>query len=261
MSRIVPFDISYKRIDFIDLLSFIFLLISASSIIVKWTYIIFFEKQHPIIKDDLLNVTLNVSNSFMLFYLVLNLFIKIRFHLLENNRRVDLFDNSFGSTLSDDNTVGYFNNEEMSLGMKKLALNTYESSYHTEGTLSKMLERKLYLYIPLLMIFIISIISNGGKGLIRFAIEISVPIIILSQYVILIFYYLGVKKVNNLFRTVLDNIGHKNLRKDDVPKLLRLIMEYNTTQAWANTHLNSSIFHKNNERVSNKWNEIKERYI
>jgi hypothetical protein len=193
----------------------------------------------------------------MIGYLVINIMSRILFHSAEKKKRNDLIDNSFGTKYSDENTVGYYNNEEVENGLKKLALNSYESSFHTENTLKLMLYKALIYLIVLSIPFLLSIFTKNGGDIVRLLFEISIPMTLLFEFIIMLIYYLNVSEINERFKVEFTNIGKVNLSENDYPKLLIPVMEYYSIKAWANTSLDSKIFNKNNERISKKWQERK----
>ena len=73
----------------------------------------------------------------------------------------------------------------------------------------------------------------------------------------MVIYYLNVSEINERFKIELSNIGDLNINEKDIPKLLIPVMEYYSIKAWANTNLDSEIFNKNNEKISEKWRKRK----
>ncbi len=257
MPRIVPFDTNYDQIRKLDRIAFVLLVISASLILINWVLTKFFFdtsiKEIVTVKE----IAKVISYASMTIYLLIKLLTKILFHTVEKRKRNDLIDNSFGTKYSNENTEGYYNNTETKNGIKKLALNSYESSFHTENTLKQMLYKNLRILMILSIPFLLSIFSKNGSEIVRLLFEISIPLSLLSQFVILIIYYQNVLEINERFKIELTNIGLNELEQDDIPKLLIPVMEYYSIKAWANTNLDSKIFIKHNDRVSKDWERRK----
>lgn len=253
MTRHVPFDTKYDQIRMLEKSAFICLLVSAVLIFANWILGKFFTVKINENYSHLKDIAQVVSYVSMVIYLALNVAVKILFYIVEKLKRNDLIDNSFGTSYSDNNTTGYYNNDETETGVKKLALNTYESAFHTENTLRLMLYKKTILIIVISVPFLLSIFSKGGNDIIRLLFEISIPLTLLSDYVILIVYYLNVLNINERFKIEFTNLESDELKDGDVPKLIVPIFEYYCIKAWANANLDSKIFNKNNEKISKDW--------
>jgi hypothetical protein len=120
-----------------------------------------------------------------------------------------------------------------------------------------MLYKALIYLIVLSIPFLLSIFTKNGGDIVRLLFEISIPMTLLFEFIIMLIYYLNVSEINERFKVEFTNIGKVNLSENDYPKLLIPVMEYYSIKAWANTSLDSKIFNKNNERISKKWQERK----
>ncbi|MFW6272677.1 MAG: hypothetical protein ACOC2U_02720 [bacterium] len=253
MTRFVPFDRKYDQIRKLEKSAFILLIVSAVLIFVNWTLEKFFDKTINENLFHLKDLAKVISYISMVGYLTIKLVAKILFHNVEKLKRNDLIDNAFGTNYSDDNTTGYYNNDETENGIKKLALNSYESAFHTENTLKLMLYKNLVILVILSIPFFLSIFSKGGSDIVRLLFEISIPLTLVSDFVILFVYYLNVSGINERFKIEFTNLEGDKLKDSDVPKLMIPVIEYYSIKAWANTNLDSKIFNKCNERISKNW--------
>lgn len=254
MNKIVPFNSNYEMVRKFEKVAFICLLFSAIIVAFLWCV--------PKI-DNYFSIKLSTdgTNDFfkilsyvsMIGYIGLSLIGKYLFYSAEKVKRNDLVDNSFGTCYSEANTENYYNNDEINYGIKKLAVNSYESSYHTEYTLKKMLFKYSMNILILSIPFLLSIFSKGGHDIVRLLFEISIPLIMLSQLFILIIFYSGVKGVNEKFKIELTNIGNKSLEIKDYSRLLNPVLDYYNLKSWASTNLDSKIFNKHNELISGQW--------
>ncbi|MPQ49277.1 hypothetical protein GCQ56_19935 [Marinifilum sp. N1E240] len=257
MTRIVPFDPTYEVIRKIEKAAFALLIVSASIIAINWSLTKYLDASILNNYLGLLDVGKTISYVSMVGYILMSLLARILFQSVEKKKRNDLIDNSFGTTYCDENSTGYYNNEEINNGIKKLALNSYESSFHTENTLKRMIYKNLIILVVLSVPFLLSIFSVSGSNIVRLLFEISIPLIMISQFIVLIIYYLYVLSINERFKIELTNIGSREIVESDIPKLLIPIMEYYNTKSWANTNLDSKIFNKYNASVSQNWERRK----
>jgi hypothetical protein len=258
MSRIVPFDTNYDQLRKFDNTAFILLIVSSILIFSNWLISKIFSDNHVEVIETVKEIARVISYVAMVLYLLINLFAKILFHTLEKRKRNDLIDNSFGTKYSNENTEGYYNNSETQVGVKKLALNSYESSFHTENTLKYMFYKNLVYLMIFSIPFLLSIFSKNGSEFVRLLFEISIPLTLLSQLVIMLIFYQNVLEINERFKIELTNIGDKEMGQDDIAKLLIPVMEYYSIKAWANVNLDSKIFMKHNKDISEKWTKRKE---
>ncbi len=258
MTRIVPFDANYDQIRKFENVAFILLIVSSILIFSNWLLPKAFPDNLNDEIETIKEVARVISYVGMVFYLLINILAKILFHTVEKRKRNDLIDNSFGTKYSNENTEGYYNNSETQVGIKKLALNSYESSFHTENTLKYMLYKNLVYLVIFSVPFLLSIFSKNGSEIVRLLFEISIPLTLFSQLLIMLIYYQNVLGINERFKIELTNIGDKEMGQDDIAKLLIPVMEYYSIKAWANINLDSKIFMKYNNSISDKWTKRKE---
>lgn len=260
MTRHVPFDSKYDIIKKLEKGAFYLLMLSAFLILANWILKKFFNPDFNNDIENIKDLIKIVSYVSMIGYLIIKLIAKILFHNVEKLKRNDLIDNAFGTSYSEDNTTGYYNNDETEYGIKRLALNSYESSFHTENTLKLMLYKNLIVLVVLSIPFFISIFSKGGSDIVRMLFEISIPLILISEFLILLVYFLNVSHINERFKIEFTNLKNEEILESEIPKLLIPVMEYYSIKAWANINLDSKIFTENNENISKKWEERKKKF-
>lgn len=259
MTRHVPFDSKYDQIRKLEKSALILLIVSAVLILANWALANFFDEVTNERFSQLKDFAKVISYVSMVGYLGIKLVARILFHNVEKLKRNDLIDNAFGTSYSDDNTSGYYNNDETENGLKKLALNSYESAFHSENTLRLMLYKNLIILVFLSVPFLLSIFSKGGSDIVRLLFEISIPLTLVLEFIILLVYYHNVSAINERFKIELTNLEGDKIKDSDVPKLIIPIMEYFSIKAWANTNLDSKIFNKHNKKVSKNWTLRKEK--
>jgi len=259
MIRNVPFETSYNYIRKVEKAAFICLVVSAILTIVNWILPTHINWMNDNLLDYFKDKLKAINYLSMVVYLLTNIFIKIAFNLVEKRKRDDLIDNSFNTNFSDENTVGYYNNKEINPGIMKLALNSFESSFHTENTLKFMLFNKFYKLMTFGLLFVFSSFSTDGSTTIRLLFEISIPLVLLNDVIVIGYYYFNVININKVFTIQFTNQGSKELTQQDIGKLLMPTIDYYSIKAWANTNLDSKIFQNHNEEFSKKWKTRKER--
>lgn len=258
MHRVVPFDKNYDQVRNLENTAFILLIISSILIFSNWLLSKVFFGDTKVEIEAFIEIARCVSYVGTVLYLLINLLAKILFFIAEKRKRLDLIDHSFGTIYSNENTEGYYNNLETIPGVKKLAINSYESSFHTENNL-KHLIYKNFMYLSIFSFpFLLSIFSKNGYEIVKLLFEISIPLTLFSQFVIMLIYYQNVIEINERFKIELTNIGDKEIGQGDIAKLLIPVLEYYSIKAWANINLDSKIFLRYNKTISEKWNKRKD---
>ncbi len=254
MSKIVPFQSDYITVKKFEKTAFYFLLLSAVLIGVLWLAPkLNLDTSIKSCLSPFKEYVKSLSYVSMIAYLGLSLIAKFLFKNAEKTKRDDLIDNSFGTSYSNENSSGYYNNEEVTIGIKKLALNAYESSFHTENTLKKMLFKMSLKVLLIIIPFSLSIFSSGGANVVRLGFEMSIPAIMLIQLATTMGYFNGVRNINERFKVELINIGKSELEIKDYSKLLIPTFEYYNIKSWANINLDEKIFEEYNAEISEKW--------
>lgn len=259
MNKKIPFNTRYSTIRKFEITAYYFLIASAIIVTIVWLepQLNFTDEFRRDI-SPYVEILQTLIYAIMIGYWLLTLIAKFLFKEAEKYKRDDLIDNSFGSKYSNDNTEGYYNNEDSQYGMKRLALNTYESSFHTENTLSKMLYRLSIKVLIISVPFVISIFSQDGSGVVRLLFKISIPLMLITELALTLSYYYSVKNINERFKIELLKIGKNKLKIKDYSSLLIPIMRYYCVKSWANINLSETIFNKYNESISEKWIAIKD---
>lgn len=258
MTRYVPFEPDYDIVRKLEKASMFLLILSAILILANLIISKLFNNESTNCCATIMEAVQICSYVTMSCYLIVEFCIKYRFFEAESKTRQDLIDNSFATKYSVENTEGYYNNTEIKAGIKRLALNTYESSFHTANTLKIMARNSIIAIIPIIIIFLISIFSKNGSGVIRTMVEISLPVFLLYQLMHLCKYLNRVRETNKQFKSILTDAKCDELTNKETSKLLYQVLEYHSIKAWANINLDSKIFNKHNEAISKKWNREKE---
>ena len=79
-----------------------------------------------------------------------------------------------------------------------------------------MLYKSLFILVLMCIPFLLSIFTKGGSDIVRLLFEISIPLTLLSQFVMMLIFYLNVSEINERFKIELTNIGTGKLNEKDV---------------------------------------------
>lgn len=251
MKKIVPFSVNYETIRKINLVGSLILYLSATLAIL----VIINEKLHLPSKID----TDKFLNSFLSFfsiaYFLQDLIQNYLFQLAEVHRKNDFIDNSFDTTLSDKNSEGYFSNDDLQTGIYKLGVNCFENSFFTKSVSLSMIPAMAIKTIIIVLLFtLISLFAD--KMPISVLMQVALPLTIIQQAIRLTTFYFRINSIYNQFKTIFSSINSSH--RDSY--LIINVVNYESTVAWAGILLDSQIFNRLNDSLTEQWTEIKTRH-
>lgn len=169
----------------------------------------------------------------------------------EEEKRKDLLDNAFGTHLSEHDSNSYYSNETTPKGIKKLAVNNYESSFFTQRILSAGMGRQIALFISVLLVFVVvSLLAN--RDAVVLLLQLALPVNIIVEFVRYCSTYYRVKKLTLTYRMLFDN--NKQPRPAD---LLLNVLNYTAALAYGKTLLDEKKYNQMNESLSLEWENIR----
>lgn len=251
MTRIVPHDQIFKRGKMFD--SFGTLLIYVSSIIS--IALIAIPKLQVEIK-----LLMNAINCVLIFIIVVfDLIYNYIFFEAGKTKRLDFIDNSFGVDFLGSRSQGYFSNENLSVGMYKMAVNCFENSFFSYQVSGKMIAGAWLKAAFVLALFVFTA-AMGNYLLINLLFQLTLPIMLIQQAIKITLFYTRIHTVHEGFRQLFNDIKQQgtNLGKD--PEILKLVLDYQTTLSWGVIPLSEKIFNTNNATWSRKWEDLKRIY-
>lgn len=182
----------------------------------------------------------------------------------ESNRRNDFIDNSFGTKLSLDSSIGYYDNDEINNGLYKALVNLFENSYFSLQVTNVMKNKIIIKNVILLIILSISCIyglSNSSLGLPLLQLFLSKYFI---EDLIVLFNYNS--KVETIFDNVKSIFDEGLFDKPDISsniingKVIKILIDYETNISNSKLLLDSKIFNQLNDELTSKWSAIKNKY-
>lgn len=176
----------------------------------------------------------------------------------EMKRRLDYLDNSFNTNFSGKKSENYFTNDNLSPGLYKLCVNSFENSVHTEFIFGKMFTKILWQTIVILILFIISAYV-GNRELVRLFFELILPLALIQRLIKAIYYLARMGNVVTNFKALFNDLSHADI-SNKTPEFIRDILDYETTIAWAAIPLNSNLFKKYRNHLAEEWDGLKNSY-
>jgi hypothetical protein len=255
MNKIVPFKGLYDKAKLINRYSIIVLYISTFL-----TLIIYFLKNCTENLEGFIDLAIKVNCILAVGYIISNLFKDYILFIGRRKKRLDLIDNSFSTTISSDQSIGYFSNDSIKPGLYKLAINSFENTFFSLNIGKSMLFKTIVINSLIFLVFLFSAIF-GLNNIVVLILQISLPAIMLKDIIKLVlflgFLEITYSKYCSLFNDIKDK---KENIPDKYPEMLSNILEYESILSWANILLSEKKYNELNSILSTKWEEIKIKY-
>lgn len=205
---------------------------------------------------DLL-IIINIISICFLF--TLDIIIEFVLLPLANNRRIDDFlDNSLGSNFSQKNSINYYDNDKIKIGLYKVAVNLFENCFFTKALLCKSYINKII--IPIL--FIIVLIISTYTGFKNNPLGLTILQTLLSINILgnLIKYSILVIKLNTIEDNLNSLFQNKNFKTNLIEYesyIYRYWLKYETLISKINPDISTKTFAKSNTILTKEWEDIK----
>lgn len=252
INKIVPFQIDYKMVNKISSFASLFLSLAAiTSLAILFVDCISIVEN----KKNLLSIFTGTLSVFAVLYFIFDVFQNYLFQQVELNRKNDFIDNSLKTDLADNNSEGYFSNDEIEAGTFKLGVNGFENSLFTKTILGKMLPPMLIKCLLVIILYLcVAIFTYQSEFAIM--LQILLPYTIIQKTIRMSVLYYQVKYVFNQFKNVFSSAVES--KRDSL--LVHNVINYETALAWAGILINQKLFNKLNPELTQEWEKLKKRY-
>lgn len=231
-----------------------------------WIFLLCGSIAFSLIKDvdgmitDTIDITISVI-LITLIYFLNKYFIKLKSDE-ELIKRSHLLDDSFGTKFSIEESNGYYDNKEMNLGIEKLLANVHESAYYTRNIVGEMFKRQIFIVI--IWLFFILVFAVIGFKNIPFSIDLF-DVFLSYVFIDKALDMYNLKKVS--IQIVEDSCQYWGERDVDsqldnksIAKIIKIIINYETTLNSIEFILSSKVKNKLNEKLEEEWKSICKRY-
>lgn len=209
----------------------------------------------------------NVFKDFLLiFFIVILVFLFVVDNILtvwlipkiENIRKTHLLSNSFGVSLNDEKTKGYYNNKSLP-SIFRLGLNVFENSLFSFEISKKMLHKERYKsIISLIILLVLLLVRSTHIEVILFIVQLLFGTSIIATWIKLEKYKIETEKIYQKCRDIyFSSMKEQELTNESLSKILDITIEYEILKARMGVMLSTKIFNEINPRVSKEWEEIK----
>src|SRR5438552_7592092 len=153
MAKLVPHDVDYKKVNFVENINDKILY---SSAILSIAIIVidngdYFKKEN---QEGLLNLFNGILGILAISYFAIDIIRNYLFQLAEEHRRSDFVDNSLGTTVGQKNSEGYFSNDTLKEGTFKMGVNCFENSFFTYKVTNRMIRKVLVKSIVVILLIL-----------------------------------------------------------------------------------------------------------
>lgn len=177
----------------------------------------------------------------------------------EDERRRELLSNSFNVPLSHEATVEYYNNDQTN-PLKRLAASVMESSFFTKEIMRKMLRTERAKTLGYAAVYFVAL-SNRSTDL---GVAAVVAQLVFSEDILMRWLRMEWLRMRSeqVFAnmTRFFNAKHSFAKPQGQSETLDHFSFYETTKSTAGILLSSTIFDKNNSKLTSEWETIRGRH-
>jgi hypothetical protein len=176
----------------------------------------------------------------------------------EDKRRQELLSNSYGVSLTSEETVGYYNNEQTN-PLKRLAASIMESAFFTREIARKMLVGQRTKTLGYLVVYLIVIsVRSTNLELLTVAAQVLFSEDIISRWLRMEWLRVRSEQVYQNLHSLFSS-KQPFSRVGTQSQAIDLFSFYETTKSTAAILLSSRIFHKHNARLTQEWDQARTR--
>lgn len=179
----------------------------------------------------------------------------------DSKRRDDFIDNSFGSKFSTKNSIEYYDNDEVGLGLYKASVNLFENCFFTYSLVKITTISKIV--IPILMLFSMVVIAFYGFREVPFALSILQALFSANILGLLIKHLILLNKLSTIqdfWINLFQNEDFKNKTYKYQAHVYRYWLQYETLHSRINAGIPDKTFLKYNPSLTTDWNNLKIKY-
>ena len=173
-------------------------------------------------------------------------------------RRKGFLDNSIGSKYLQKPVRGYYSNDEIAQGSKKMMVNCCENCFFTYKIAKKMLPQVIMKNVILTLVFIVVAYFGFNDNVIALPI---LQILLSSLFLTELIHHINfITKLKTLLERFWDEFSESHEEDKTFQNAILFFMDYETTLAYNKAPLSNSIYKKINKELTKEWEKRKERY-
>lgn len=245
MNKKVPHEAYYRRTSLITKIQFWLMILGS---IASLATVIKLSDDVKILVDKTICII-------SVIYFILEIFFNHLFIKAEQCRVDDYIDNSLNSKISDDNSQHYYTNDEIDKSIYKLGVNGYENAFFSKNVAKKMIDNQLPIFVVVILIYLVSIFFVEKEKL-TIIFQLLLPLYVIKDFVRLYLFNSRLGIILDFYKKIFTSI--KMEERD--PLIINNIISYEKLISSYNMQLDSKIFNKLNDKLSQDWIDLKKRY-
>lgn len=179
----------------------------------------------------------------------------------DSKRRDDFIDNSFGSIFSPNNSVGYYDNDEVNKGLYKAAVNLFENCFFTYS-LVKVTTTKKIVSPAIMLLFMVAFAYYGFKE-VPFALSVLQALFSANILGLLIKHLILLNRLTTMQDSWIALFQHEDIKSNThkyQTSVYRYWLQYETLHSKINAGIPEKIYNKNNPSLTEEWKKMKLKY-
>lgn len=256
MAKYTPHNSLFKSINSLSFLGKCFfwtiLLLSIIPVVFKD----FCEAKHLL---NLINIFNIIGISLFFLIEVVSDFILIP--QADGKRRDDFIDNSFGSKFSTNNSIEYYDNDEVSKGLYKASVNLFENCFFTYSLVKYTTVQKIV--IPSIMFLSIVVIGYYGFKEVPFALSVLQALLSANILGLLVKHLILLNRLATIQDSWISLFQHEDIKSNTYKyqaSIYRYWLQYEVLHSKINAGIPEKIYTKNNPSLTEEWGNMKVKY-
>ncbi|MDQ3192225.1 MAG: hypothetical protein M3Q58_11595 [Bacteroidota bacterium] len=179
----------------------------------------------------------------------------------DSKRRDDFIDNSFGSAFSTNSSVDYYDNDEVSKGLYKAAVNLFENCFFSYSLVKATTLRQVI--IPSGMLLLMVVLSYYGLKEVPYTLSVLQAIFSANILGQLIKHLILLNKLSTIQDSWIALFQHGDLKTTTLKyqtSIYRYWLQYETLQSKIKAEIPGNIFNKLNPLLTSEWIKMKIKY-
>jgi hypothetical protein len=212
----------------------------------------------PGLSDDF-DVVNAVATVFGIAYIAVEIVANAKFFQGGRKKRLDLVDHAFDTNMSGEKSVGYFNAGGARSGIYRLGVLTFENSLFTSEVAKSQLFSK-WLFSSILCTTFFFYASMGNKEKFNLIIQLAATGIFIHETIRFQLYSNRMSSIYACFLTLFNTLKTQADKSSMDGEIIKNVLEYEATHAWACVLLSTKNFNKLNPDLSLRWEDLKQQY-
>ncbi len=179
----------------------------------------------------------------------------------DSKRRDDFIDNSFGSVFSPNNSVGYYDNDEVNKGLYKAAVNLFENCFFTYSLVKVTTIKKIV--TPAIMLLFMIVFAYYGFKEVPFALSVLQALFSANILGLLIKHLILLNRLTTIQDSWIALFQHDDIKSNTYKYqtfVYRYWLQYEALHSKINAGIQEKIYEEHNPSLTNEWNKMKLKY-